>query len=213
LPVRFKLLALLLLFASPAGADWTGVAMDFADVNSDWKFNDGIREAQTSAVSFQIEEKAESELRVGLGIGYMSMRIVADTAAETRKFDGEYLRIYLRQPVRINESISLHGLLSYRYNTGRDNDEIDSAEIDWTETSLQIGVSLRFANYRLTPFTTVRHVDGDISDDDGTEVFDLDEPQSLGIRFDYFFDETSFLGIEVLSGGQAGGYLSFVRRY
>lgn len=211
--MRFKSLALLLLFASSAGADWTGVAVDFANVNSDWKFDDGIREAQTSAVSFQIEEKAESELRVGVSIGYLSMRIIADTAAKTRKFDAEYLRIYLRQPVRISEFISLHGLLSYRYNTGRDNDEINPAEIDWTETSLQIGVSLRFANYRLTPFTAVRHVDGDISDDNGTAVFDLDEPQSHGIRFDYFVDDTAFLGLEVLSGGQAGGYLSFVRRY
>lgn len=211
--MRFKLLVMLFFYAGLAKADLTGVSVELANVDAEWKFNNGVREAKINSVAFQIEEKTATGLSVGGGIGYLDMRVVGDSSTDTRKFDGEYLQVFLRQEIRITESISLHGLFNYSYNSGSDNDDTDPAEIDWNEASLQIDASLRFANFGITPFVAYYDIDGDISDDNGTDVFEMDDPVSQGIRFDYYTDPTAFIRIVIQSGGQAGGYLTFARRY
>ena len=211
--MRVKFLVLLSLFTGLAHADWTGVAVDIANVDSDWEFDDGLREARIDSISFQVEEKTGTGLAVGVGIGYISMRLVGDSSVDNRKFDAEYLQIYLRQEINISKSVSLYGLFNYSYNTGDDNDEDNPADIDWDENSVQIDLNFRFAHFGLSPFAAYRNIDGDISDDNGTAVFEIDDPVSHGIRFDYYTEPTAFIRIVLQSGGQAGGYLSFVRRY
>ena len=211
--VRFKLLVILFLYARMAKADLTGDTVELANVDADWKFDNGVREAQINSIAFQIEEKTATGLSVGGGIGYIDMRVVGDSSTETRKFDGEYLQIYLRQEFRISERISLHGLFNYSYNSGRDNKEDDRADIDWNEASFQIDASIGFANFGITPFAAYYDIDGDISDDNGTEVFEMDDPVSHGIRLDYYTDSTAFIRIVFQSGAQSGGYLIFARRY
>lgn len=211
--MRVKFLVLLYLFTGFVHADWTGVSVQLANVDSDWEFDDGLREAQINGISFQVEEKTGTGLAVGVGIGYNSMRVVGDGSTENRKFDAEYLQIYLRQEINISKSVSLHGLFNYSYNTGDDNDDDNPADIDWDETSVQIDLNIRFANYALSPFAAYQDIDGDISDDNGTAVFKIDDPVSHGIRFDYYTEPTAFIRIVLQSGGQAGGYLTFVRRY
>ena len=211
--VRFKLLVILFLYAGLAQADFTGVTVELANVDADWKFDSGVREAQINTIAFQIEEKTATGLSVGGGIGYLDMRVVGNGSTDTRKFDGEYFQIYLRQEFRISERISLHGLFNYSYNSGRDNKEDDRADIDWNEASFQIDASLRFANFGITPFVAYYDIDGDISDDNGTEVFAMDDPVSQGIRFDYYTEPTAFIRIVFQSGGQSGGYLTFARHY
>lgn len=213
MPVRVKFLVLLSLFTGLAHADWTGVAVDLANIDSDWKFDDGLREARIDGISFQVEEKTETGLAVGVGIGYISMRVVGDGSVDNRKFDAEYLQIYLRQEINISKNVSLYGLFNYSYNTGDDNDDDNPADIDWDETSVQIDLNIRFANFGVSPFAAYQNIDGDISDDNGTAVFDIDDPVSHGIRFDFYTEPTAFIRIVLQSGGQAGGYLSFVRRY
>ena len=213
LSVRVKFLVLISLFAGLAQADWTGVSVELANVDSDWEFDDGLREAQIDSISFQVEEKTGTGLAVGVGIGYISMRVVGDGSAGNRKFDAEYLQIYLRQEINISKTVSLHGLFNYSYNTGDDNDDDNPADIDWNETSVQIDLNIRFANFGVSPFAAYHDLDGDISDDDGTAVFEIDEPVSHGIRFDYYTEPTAFISFVLQSGGRAGGYLSFVRRY
>ncbi len=204
---------MLSLYAGLAQADWTGVALELANVDADWKFDDGLREAQSSGISFQVEEKTGTGLAVGAGIGYTSMRVVGDSSASNRKFDAEYLQIYLRQEFNISKSVSLYGLFNYSYHTGDDNDVDNPADIDWDEVSVQIDLSIRFANFRVSPFAAYYDIDGDISDDNGTAVFEIDDPLSRGIRFDYYLEPTAFIRFVFQSGGRAGGYLTFVRRY
>ncbi len=205
---------MLLLIPGLAQADWTGVSLELANLDSDWKFDSEVREAQISSISFQMEEKAANGLSVGFGIGYFSLRVKADTPVNTRKFDGQHLKIYLRQSFAVSKNIELFGSLSYRYNSGSgEGIDDDDADIDWNETSFQLGASARIANVKITPFVAYYDIDGDISDDNGTNVFELDDPVSQGIRFDYFLEETAFVRFEILSGGRSGGFLSFLRRY
>lgn len=213
--MRFKLLVLLWLFSGLAQADWTGVSVEIANLESDWKFDSAVREAQIDSIDLRIEEKTLTGLSVGFGIGYFSMRLLGDGVTDSSKFDGEYLSIYLRQHIPVSKAFSLFGAMSYRYNTGNENkDDIDErADIDWSETNFQVGASARIANFRISPFVAYYDIDGDVSDDNGTGAFEMDDPASHGIRFDYYLEDTAFIRLVFQSGGQSGGYLTFARRY
>ena len=189
------------------------MAFEIADYESDWKFGDVTRAAKIASLSLQIEERAESGLTVGANLAYLSMRIGGDETTSSTKFDGESLQIYMRQDFSLGESTSLEGLLSYGYNTGRENVVDDRAKIEWSQVSAEIGLSFRFDSLRVTPFTSYTDIDGDISGVSGIGVFELDDPFSHGVRFDIFTDSTAFIGIRLQTGSQSGGSISFVRRY
>ncbi len=212
--MRFSIL-LLLFFSSLAAADLTGISFEVGNYDSDWEFKRDNREAQISEISFQIEDKTESGLTVGASIGYVDLRVVAasNSTAETLKFDGEFVKVYLRQPLRINDHLSLQGALSIRYTSGSESgDGEDQAEVDWFESVFELGLSLRFGNLRIMPYSAYRDVDGDISDD-GTDIFELEEALVQGLRLDYFVEDSAFIRFEFVSGGAQGGYINFVRRY
>jgi hypothetical protein len=134
-------------------------------------------------------------------------------------FDGQYLEIYLHHPFPVSERISINAAFAYRYYSGNGNDGNDGndgderADIDWNEVNLQIGVGVRFAHLRITPFAAYYNIDGDISDDRSTGSFENDDSVSQGVSLDYFVDDTAFIRLEVRSGYQAGGRISFERRY
>jgi hypothetical protein len=214
LSVRVSLFILLLCGLSLAKAEYTGVAFEIGDYDSDWKFSDGTRVVKTNSLRLQIEERAESGLTVGVSIAYLSMRVVGDATTPSTKFEGENLQLYLRQVVPLGQSFSLAGSLSYGYNTGRENADKDNrANIEWSEVSVEIGVSYRINNLRITPFASYTDIDGDISDLAGSAAFELEDPSSHGVRFDIFVESTAFIGIRLQTGSQSGGYISFVRRY
>lgn len=211
--MRFSPLLLLCLVSGLVQADWTGIELRLGDNDVDWRFGDVRREAQINEISFRIEEKTEAEMRIGVSMGYLYMRVVGDTRTDTKRFDAQYLSVFLRQPIRLSEKFSLHGSLSYRYNTGNDKSETDTADIDWSEVELQLGASLQFSNLRIMPFVSYNDTDGDISDDSGTDVFDLEDSVSQGLRFDYLVDPSAFVRFEILKGDRSGSFLTFARRY
>jgi hypothetical protein len=211
--VRFSLFILLLCWFDLARAESTGVALEITDYDLDWKFGDVTHVAKINSLGLQIEERAESGLTVGANLAYLSMRIGGDETTSSTKFEGENLQIYLRQNFPLGESASLEGLLSYGYNTGRENVEGERADIQWNQVSAEIGLSFRFDSLRITPFTSYTDIDGDISGVSGIGAFELDDPYSHGVRFDIFVESTAFVGIRLQTGSQAGGSISFVRRY
>jgi hypothetical protein len=211
--LRFRLLILLCLYIGLVEAEWTGVGIDISNFDSDWKFDSGVREARITSLSFQIEEKFEPGLIAGGGIGYFDMRVRGDSSVDTQEFNGQFLDLYLRQPFPVSESIALHGRLGFRYYSGDDRSGTDRADISWSETNLQVGVGVRFSHFRITPFVAYYNIDGDISDDIDTGDFENDDSISQGVSFDYFVDDSAYIRVEVRSGYQEGGYLSFARRY
>ena len=209
---RLLTLLLALILPLPATADWTGVQVDLFDGDSDWRFDNETRNAQIGSLSFRIEESTATGLRIGVHIGYMSVRVAADTAAETRRYDAQNLGIYLRQPFQFGESVTLQSGVEFRYNTGSDDSGDDRFDIDWSEIDIELGLGLRFGAVRLMPYLVWTDIDGDIGSDSGTLVFEQDEKITRGLRFDYYVEQTGFVRLQVERGGSDGALLSFVRR-
>ncbi len=208
-------LVALLLIASPsaAPADWTGVEVSLGNTEADWQFDAETREAETSLISFQVEEKTATGLRIGVSLGYESIRLIADSPAPTLKFDSRFVGIYLNRLFRPGEHFEFYAQLDLAYHSGRDNLGDERIEIDWSEVGVELGASLRAGHYRVTPFVRYTDFDGDISNVDDIDVFELDEPMSGGVHFDYFVEPTAYVRLSLQGGGDAGGTLHFVRRY
>ncbi len=208
-------LAALLLFAcpGPTTASWTGVEVSIANVDADWAFEAETREAQTSLISLQIEEKTATGLRIGVSLGYFYTRLVAEGPSPTLKFDGHFVGLYLNRLVGIGEHVEFYGQFNLGYHNGQDSLVAARFDIDWIEVGVELGASLRFAHYRVTPYVVYTDIDGDISNVAGIDVFERAEPVSRGIHLDYFVEPTAFVRLSLQGGGNAGGYLNFVRRY
>ncbi len=207
------LLLLLSGFTGIVKAEWTGIAFEISDTKSDWEFSDDSREAKITSLTFQIEERTASGLSVGGGIGYMTMRVDGNDEVETKKFDGEFLEIYFRQEFTISESFSLEMLLDYGFYGGDENTSSDRDDISWNQLGFEFGASFQRDNIRITPFASYTDIDGDISGDDPTEVFSLEDEVGYGLRLDFFTESTAFVSLKVQTGSYDGGYLTFVRRY
>ena len=204
---------LLLLQADTATAEWTGVSVTFGRYDSDWAFSGETREAKINEIDFRIEERTESGLAVGAMIGYMDLRVAGGRDSETQKFDGQYFGIYLRQDHSISDLLSLHGNLDLSYHSGNESGSSDDeTDIDWTEVNFEIGLGIRTASLRIMPFARFSDLDGDISNG-GTRSFELDQVDSVGIRFDIYTEQTAFIRLELVTGADEGGYITFVRRY
>lgn len=187
--------------------------MDFATLNSDWKFSDNTRTAKTNSITLKIEERANSGLTVGGGIGYANLRLDGHDGGDSTSFDVQNAEIYLRQEFALTGAVTLEGLLSYAWYTGEGNDDDDDADIDWSQVGVELGVKFRYRNLGITPFASYTYVDGDTSEVDGGGGFELKDPYGQGVRFDIFVESTAFIRIELQTGSQGGGYLGFVRRY
>ena len=207
------LLLLLSGFTGLVKAEWTGIALEISDTRSDWEFSDGTRETKISSITFQVEERTESGLSVGGGLGYMTMRVDGNDEVETKKFDGEFLEIYFRQEFSIGESFSLEMLLDYGFYSGDENTSSDRDDISWTQLGFEFGASFQRDNIRITPFASYTDIDGDISGDDPTEVFTMEDEIGYGLRLDFFTESTAFVSLKLQTGSYDGGYLTFVRRY
>jgi hypothetical protein len=207
-------LLLLGLQSGVANADWSGISLTIGDTDVGWKFRDENREAQISEISIQIEDRTDSGLAVGASIGYVDLRLVADTDIATRKFDGQFVGIYLRQDYAVTDKLSLHGIFGFRYASGNESGDVDiNSDISWSETGLELGIGYRIVNLRIMPFAAWSNLDGDISDEDGTRIFELEDPLTQGIRFDLYVEQTAFVRLEFVDGSRRGGYLVFARRY
>ena len=200
-------------FTGVVKAEWTGVAFEIADTRSDWAFSDGTRETKINSLTFQIEERTASGLSVGGGIGYMTMRVDGNEEVETKKFDGEYFEIYFRQEFSISESFSLDMLLDYGFYGGDENSGDDRDDISWNQLGFEFSASFKRENIRIAPFASYTDIDGDISGDDPTETFSLEDEIGYGLRLDFFTESTAFVRLQLQTGSYDGGYLTFVRRY
>ena len=141
------------------------------------------------------------------------MRVRGDSTVDTQKFDGQYLEFFLRRIFPLSEDYAFNGMLNFRYHTGNESGSKDSADIDWSETSLRFGFGMRFEHFRLTPFAAFYNIDGDIDDDYGSGSFENDDSISQGVAADFYVDPSAYIRVEFRTGYQEGGYLSFVKRY
>lgn len=207
--------ALVLLSGKPVYAqdEGIGVSLEFANLNTDWEFSDDTREARTNSLIVKIEERTDSGLSVGGGVGYHWLSLDDSRGNGSTKFDVQNLLIYLRQDFTLSESVIPYVKGNFAWYTGDDNDSDESIDIDWSQVGVEIGSSFRFGKLGVTPLLSYTDVDGDTSGLEDGGSFELDDNFGQGLRFEYFVESSGYISLEFRTGSQTGGYLSFGGRY
>jgi hypothetical protein len=211
--VRISLLLLCLLVVMPVHAAWTGIAAFMIDGESDWLLGSNVVENDFAKYGLRIEEKTEVNLRIGASAGLFGLKLLDKAAVlPFEKYEGEFISFYLRWPEQLSDSIRVHSLFNYEYHTGNQNDDLDN-EINWTEVSLELGISTQLGRFSIRPFADYRYVDGDISGPTSARLLELDKHYSSGLILDYFVEKTAFVRLRLSSGAYRSFLISLAREF
>lgn len=210
--IRFCLV--LVFFPVAAFGGWTGIAGFIGSSDSDWSLVNQIRQADMMYYGFSIEEKTSTELRVGASGGQYDLKLTQlDNIFNTEKFTGEFLTLYLRLPVVLAKSIKLHSDLHYAYHRGSSGFPTLEQNINWGEWLLNIGISVQLGRVSVRPFVNFRSINGDISNDSGTRIFELESSKSSGIILDYYVENTAYVRFRATGAENESLQISLVREF
>lgn len=207
---------LLLLLPAAAWASWTGIAAFVGEGESDWRFDSDIQQATHRYYGLRIEENSEVDLRIGASAGFFSLRLrdpLNPTSSE--KFDGEFLSIYMRWPLRLTQRLTLHSLLNYQFNLGNTFSETDQEEdeIDWSEISLRLGLGLQLGRLQLQPFVLLRSIDGDVTTNGLTRRYELADQNRQGLIMDYQIEANAYVRMAAGLHDRRSLYFGLVTEY
>jgi len=208
-PSRF--LWILLLLPSQLMAGWTGISAFFGQSESDWLLQSTLNEAGIGFFGLRIEDKTQSELRIGATAGQFELRLINLLDETAEKYYGRFLSLYLRLPVALTDQVTFHTALGYQLNFGENSVDQDVAEISWSEITINAGLSLNLGGLSLRPFMSSRSVDGDITSMLDTRIFKQNENSSYGVMLDYFVEPSAFIRLMVTTGRNEIVQISFAR--
>lgn len=216
--MRNNLLLLLLFFPLNVYAGWSGIAGYLGTSDSDWLQLGQVREADFTYFGLRIEEKTKADIRVGASVAQFDLRLLeTDSLLNIEKFSGERLSLYLRWPVNLMQHLKWHSELQFQYHQGTRNNinssSIQDETINWSEWVLDLGVSIQIGRLSLRPFVNLRHIDGDISNESGTSLFQLVHAKSSGFIADYYVEPTAFIRLRVTGLENRSVQVSLVREY
>jgi len=213
--VRFKLWPLLVLFMPlPTLAYWTGIGAYVGQGESGWDFTSGSRQADESRYGLHIEERTQSGLSIGASAGQFSLRLVDPLQlVETEKYGGQFLQFYLRWPVKLSESLTLHSRLDYQFNLGNRSGDTQDDEIDWNQAGITLGLALRLGLVSLRPFVNWSSIDGDMTEEGFTRVFENQDKSTAGIVVDIYVEPTAYVRLKGSAAQTPSFWLGFIREY
>lgn len=211
--MRISLLLLCLLVIMPVHAAWTGIAAFVIDGESNWQIGNNVQENDFTKYGLRIEEKTEVNLRIGASAGVFDVKFLDKTAVlPFEKYEGQFVSFYLRWPEQITDAIRVHSLFNYEYHIGHQTVDADS-EINWTEISVELGISAQLGRFSIQPFVDYRYVDGDITGSTTARLLELEKQYSSGLILDYFIEPTAYVRMRLSSGAYRSFLISLAREF
>lgn len=218
MPIRLLLLFSFLIFTQASWAAWTGIAAFAGQQESGWLLNGQAIDADSRLYGLQVEDRSSVGLYVGARVGKNSLRLenLINTSS-IEKYDVQSLSFYLRWPIPLTDTLSLHTSFNYQFNTGSqyedDTDPETETEIDWIETALEIGVSLRLGIISIRPFVEFRSINGEITTPASIRKIELKEDYNSGVLMDIYVERTAFVRLKATFSDSDSLFISFVREY
>lgn len=205
---------LCLFLPVPVTAAWTGFGVIVGQSESEWSVDDTIRIADIDYLGLRIEEKTETDLRVGVSAGQLALSYENPSDNLDRdKFDGQFLAIYLRWPHKVSDTLSFHSQFQYRFNSTIQSEEELDTEVDWTELSLSLGVGLTLGRFQIQPLIEYRSLDGEVTLAGITSDFENENDYRTGLRLEYMVEPYAYIRVLFSNGDDEQFGMSFVREY
>ena len=213
---RFFFFIWVFLIPHAVSAGWTGIAAFVGQHKSDWLVSTTKLNADSRIYGLQIEERTLIGLRIGARASQNSLTLENPLdLTQFEKYNVQSLSFYLRWPFPMTDSLTLYNQFNYQFNLGNQSgvDNTTDTDIDWIETSINIGISLRLGPVSIRPFAVYRSINGEISSPTVVRKIDLKDNQSTGVLLDIHVEPTAYVRLEATTSGSDSLMLSFVREY
>lgn len=214
--IRLLFFCWVFLLPHAVSASWTGIAAFVGQHESDWLVSTTKLNADSRIYGLQIEERTLIGLRIGARAGQNSLTLENQLdLTQFEKYNVQFLSFYLRWPLAMTDSLTLYNQFNYQFNLGNQSSVANTTDtdIDWIETSINLGISLRLGPVSIRPFTIYRSINGEISSPTVVRKIDLKDNQSTGILLDIHVEPTAYIRLEATTSGSDSLMLSFVREY
>ncbi len=200
-------------YFSIAEAQWNGVSLDVSQSESSWEFDGSARKARLNRYSIRAEEFIASGFLLGVGGGYLDLRLASET------FGGNFFKVYLSHKSELSSRLSLNARVDVSIYNARDTSPLaegedpDQSTIDWLDLKLELGASLKMSQFRITPYLIYANLSGDIDELTGSTNFKAEKSISGGLHLDVFTEPTAFVRLSLQDGADSGVWLNFSRQY
>lgn len=171
------------------------------------------REMDTDYYGLRVEDKTTNGIRIGaLGGEFSSLLHRLEVPSEVSRFNGQFLGLYLRWPVKLNQFVSIHSQIEYRYQTAEDN-ETESRKLTLNSSRAEAGLRLNVGYLAVMPFVELLSEQGDISQPGDNIFIENDVRSGYGLAVDVLFDATSYIRFVAIDQPQQRYSVSFVRDF
>lgn len=213
----FTLLILLLPFQAGAQDDaLLGVRLDWNRYDTTLAIGDTTHETRINHVAVILNEPSWRRLYGGLRLGYVDISQSDNPAVTGLDMHGNSLGLRLGAYLIHNDHLNVFVQGDYDYLQANDEQDDQKAEFDWTETTLQVGATLKLGVFRLAGAGYRYSIDGEQKlrgPVNATTRFNEAERTGTIVGIEFQVDPTGYIGIHTENGAREGTRLTFIREF
>lgn len=216
--VRLLSLLLLLLPLHAAAYDdaLIGLRLDWSQYDTTLTMGGINRDTRIDHVALVLNEPSWQRFYGGLRLGYVDVSQADNPALAGFDLNGNSLGLRLGAFLIQNDRVKVFVQGDFDYLYAEDEEDEQKAEFDWTETTLQIGASVKLGLFRLSAGAYRYNLDGEQTlsgATDSTTRFGEEESTGATAGIEFQVDPTGYIGIHTESGARDGTRITFIREF
>lgn len=215
---RLLPLVILLLPLNAVALDDTllGIRLDWSQYDTTLSVDGTDRDTRIEHVALVLDEPSWQRFYGGLRLGYVGVSQPDNPDLAGFDLNGNSLGLRLGAFLIRNARFDLfiQGDIDYLYTDAEEGAQ--KAELDWTETHLQIGARLKLGPFRFSAAGYRNNIDGEQTlrgTVNATTRFHQAEHTGVSAGAEFQVDPTGYIGIYTESGARDGTRLTFIREF
>jgi hypothetical protein len=213
----FTLFLSLLPFTAAAYDDaLIGLRLDWSQYDITLTAAGNSRDTRIDHVALVLNEPSWQRFYGGLRIGYVDISQANNPDLAGFDLNGNSLGLRLGAFLIQNDHVNVFVQGDFDYLYAEDEEDAQKAEFDWTETTLQIGASVKLGVLRLSAGAYRYNLDGEQTlpgATDSTTRFGEEKSTGATAGIEFQVDPTGYIGIHTESGARDGTRLTFIREF
>jgi hypothetical protein len=215
-----RLLTLLLSLLSFSAAAYDdaliGLRLDWSQYDITLTTAGNSRDTRIDHVALVLNEPTWQRFYGGLRVGYVDISQADNPELAGFDLNGNSLGLRLGVFLIRNDHVNVFVQSDVDYLYAEDEQDGQKAELDWTETTLQIGTSVKLGPFRLSAGAYRYNLSGEQAlrgPIDSTFRFSEEESTGATAGIEFQVDPTGYIGIHTESGARDGTRLTFIREF
>lgn len=193
-----------------------GLRLDWSQYDITLTAAGDSRDTRIDHVALVLNEPTWQRFYGGLRVGYVDISQADNPELAGFDLNGNSLGLRLGAFLIRNDHVNVFVQSDVDYLYAEDEQDEQTAELDWTETTLQIGASVKLGPFRLSSGAYRYNLSGEQAlrgPADSTIRFSEEESTGATAGIELQVDPTGYIGIHTENGARDGTRLTFIREF